>query len=235
MIYHTPAGAAPRLYRDMLKQPHVLIAGTTGSGKSTAINGIIYTALYSAPGDVSFVLIDTKCTELSPWRCLPHTVRYISRAEDAPGLLADVLAMTRRRAQEAAAQGLKTYNGGDVYVVIDELGDLIFSERETVGLLGQLAMLGRAARVHLIAGTQCPNRKTLSAEFAANMPARLGLRCQDRIESRQIVGTPDCIRLPMYGVGLYRCPAYRDPVPVTVPMIPDEELKARARWWERQR
>ena len=76
--YTTPAGQISKLYNDMLNQVHILIAGATGSGKSVAINGIISTALYKAPTEVQFILIDPKRVELVDYKNLPHTVKYAS-------------------------------------------------------------------------------------------------------------------------------------------------------------
>lgn len=76
MTWTTPSGEAYNLYLDMLKQPHLLIGGVTGSGKSAAINGLIYTALFKAPCQVSFVLCDPKMVELSRYKDLPHVLRF---------------------------------------------------------------------------------------------------------------------------------------------------------------
>ncbi len=230
----TPAGAASALCVDLLKQPHVLIAGTTGSGKSVLLNSVIYTALYFAPDEKQFVFIDTKKTELHQYKTLPHTVAYYNEPAAAVAGLGAVLNETRRRCQQAADQGRKQSAAPDLYVIIDELGDLIFSDRRAASVLGQIAMIGRAANVHLIAGTQCPNRKTLSPEFAANCPARVGLRCRDQIESRQIVGTGDAVNLPLYGEGLYLSPQQREPIRWVIPFTSDAEQLARIRWWTDQ-
>lgn len=230
----TPAGSAPALFYDILNQPHALIAGTTGSGKSVLLNGVIWTALYFAPNEKQFIFIDTKKTELHQYKALPHTLAYYNDADAAVQGLASVLELTRQRCEDAARQGRKQSAAPDLYVIVDELGDLVFSNRRASYILGQIAMIGRAANVHLIAGTQCPNRKTLSAEFAANMPARVGLRCRDRIESRQIIGTPDAVSLPLYGECFYLSPAKREPELYTVPYITDAEQIDRVRWWTDQ-
>lgn len=233
-VWRNPGGDALRLYLDILKQPHTLIAGTTGSGKSVVMNGIIYTALYKDPQRVQFVFIDTKFTELRMYQDLPHTWRYVSDATAAAQVLRSVLQETLNRAKRASAQGLKRSEEADLYVCIDELGDLIFTDRGIINTLARIAMLGRAANVHLIAGTQCPNRKTLSAEFASNCPARVGLRCQDAIESRQIIGAPDAVNLPAHGMAYYTSPDYLRPQLVKIPFYPDEQLRERVSWWTAQ-
>ena len=233
--WKTPGGTASNLCLDILKQPHTLIAGTTGAGKSVLMNSIIYTALYSSPEAVRVMLIDTKLTELNQYKNLPHTSAYITTPAAAVAGLEQVLTETRRRGETAAKQGLKEYPGAHLYIFIDELGDLVFSNRQAVPVLSQIAMIGRSARVHLIAGTQCPNRKTLSAEIAANCAARVGLRCRDAIESRQIIGTPDACALPMHGQGYYISPAYYTPQLVSIPYTDPAKLAARVRWWENQK
>lgn len=233
--WDTPGGMAAALFLDILEQPHTLIAGTTGSGKSVLMNGVIYTALFKAPPQVQFVFIDTKFTEQRLYKNLPHTVLYTDDQRQAAEALERVLQETRNRAQRAAAQGLKKSLESDLYIFIDELGDLVFSNHSTAKTLGQIAMIGRAANVHIIAGTQCPNRKTLSAEFAANCAARVGLRCRDKIESRQIIGSPAAVGLPFVGYAYYLTPKLLTPELVKVPYIEDAELAARVRWWEDQK
>lgn len=233
--WHTPGGMAEALFLDILKQPHTLMAGTTGSGKSVLMNGVIYTALFSAPSQKQFIFIDTKFTEQRIYKDLPHTVQYIDDAGKAVKALENILQETRNRAQRAAAQGLKQSTEADLYIFIDELGDLVLSNRAAAKSLGQIAMIGRAANVHLIGGTQCPNRKTLSAEFAANCTARVGLRCRDAIESRQIIGSPAAVGLPFVGYAYYLTPQLLTPELVKIPYITDEKIAERVNWWISQK
>lgn len=233
-MWYAPSGQAMQFYLDILQQPHTLIAGTTGSGKSCAMNGIIYTALYSSPSRALFVLIDPKFMELAMYKNLPHTIAYTTDPADAHRILKNVCNIIKDRCQRATEQGLKKSNEEDIYVFIDELSDLILSEYGIVDTLGKIARIGRAANVHLIAATQCPNRKTLSAEFAANCPARLGLRCRDKIESRQIIGTNEAAELPLYGYAYYQAPQFLTPQLVKLPYYTDSELSERVRWWTKQ-
>lgn len=232
--WNTPGGMASALCLDILKQPHTLIAGTTGSGKSVLMNSIIYTALYKAPSQAQFILIDPKQSELYEYRTLPHTLIYSDTPADALKVLNIAIDEIQARNQRMRKQGLKQSTEADLYIFIDELGDLIFSNRAAVSILGRIAMIGRSANVHLIAGTQCPNRKTLSAEFAANCVARVALRCRDKIESRQILGLLDAVKLPMYGYGYYISPQYLTPQLVKIPYTDPTDLAARIKWWEDQ-
>ena len=232
--WRTPEGDALRLYLDILQQPHTLIAGTTGSGKSCAINGIIYTALYRAPTQARFVLIDPKLTELSMYKDLPHTAAYCTDPAEAVSTLQDVFAEVLARCKRAKEQKRRRSAESDIYIFIDELGDLISRAAGAVDVLADIARIGRAANVHLIGATQCPNRKTLSADFAANCPARLGLRCRDPIESRQIIGCKDATRLPLYCFAYYLAPQCLAPQLVRIPYYDDEALAERVRWWTDQ-
>ncbi len=233
--WNTPGGMASALYLDILKQPHTLIAGTTGSGKSVAINGIIYTALYKAPSQAQFILIDPKYTELRVYKDLPHTLSYCNNPAEALQALNTIAAEIIPRYERATAQGLKKSTETDIYIFIDELSDLIFDQPETVPVLDKIARIGRAANIHLIGGTQCPNRKTLSAQFSANCPARLGLRCENKIESRQIINSPAAVKLPLYGYAYYKAPQYLTPQLVKIPFYTDIELYARVKWWTDQK
>lgn len=128
--YTTSSGSAPAVYVDILQQPHTLIAGTTGSGKSCAINGIIYTALYKSPSHTRFILIDPKRTELVMYRNLPHTIAYTSDPGEALKILNNAVAEIDARYDRATAKGLKKSDEADIYIIIDELSDLIFPSLE---------------------------------------------------------------------------------------------------------
>ena len=231
----TPAGSySALLHDDILQQPHVLIAGTTGAGKSVLINSIMYNALYSAPSAVKFILIDPKRTELYPFRNLPHTLAYYDTPEGAVNGLSAALRTIDERMLSARKQGQRSYSGPAIYIVIDELGDLAYSDKRSVKLLSQIAMIGRAANVHILAATQCPNRRTLPAEIVANCPARIGLRCRDSIESRQIIGTTGAEDLPQYGQGIYISPQRMRPALIPIPYTDDAELLRIINHWEAQ-
>ena len=98
--WRTPPGQVYSLYRDMLKQPHLLIAGATGSGKSVVINGLVYTAMYDSPAAVQFILIDPKRVELVDYKPLPHTLMYASE----PGEMVEAL----EKAMEQAEVGIES-------------------------------------------------------------------------------------------------------------------------------
>ena len=113
--YTTPSGSAPAVYVDILQQPHTLIAGTTGSGKSCVINGIIYTALYKSPLHTRFILIDPKRTELVMYCNLPHAIAYTSDPGEALQILNNAVAEIDARYDRATAKGLKIGRSGHIY------------------------------------------------------------------------------------------------------------------------
>ena len=233
--WNTPRGTAPRLYLDILQQPHTLIAGTTGSGKSVLMNGIIYTALYKAPSQVQFILIDPKRVELKLYKDLPHTLRHCTETDEATQVLNIVIREMMARYDRMSEKNLKQSIETPLYIFIDELNDLVTEAPPITKQLGRIAKLGRAANIHLIAGTQNPNRKTLSADFLGNCPARVALRCDDPIESRQIIKCPDAVDLPAHGYALYKCPQIIGaPQLVRIPFYEDSELAARVEWWTDQ-
>lgn len=233
----TPAGQINTLYRDMLEQPHLMVAGATGSGKSVVINALIYTALYKFPGDTSksaqFILIDPKRVELSNYRRLPHTIRYASEPDEMLSALHTAMNITESRYKAMQKAGERKYSGGDVYVIIDEFADLMTTDRRHVQpIIQRLAQIGRAAKVHIILATQCPLAKVIPTEIKVNFDARVALRTATAQHSRNIMERTGCELLPKHGQGFYMSP--EETTLYNLPMIPEEELQARIKWWTDQ-
>lgn len=114
-----------KLYIDMLKQGHLLIGGTTGSGKSVAENGLIYTLINRPPQAAKLILIDPKKVELYPYRNTKNCIRYADNNPDIIKALQDAISIMDNRYLKMRKRNLKTYDGGDLWVVIDEYADLI--------------------------------------------------------------------------------------------------------------
>lgn len=232
--YTTPQGACKGLYTDMLEQPHLLIAGATGSGKSVILNGLIYTALYHSPAAIQFILIDPKRVELADYRRLPHTLRYASEpAQMVEALRYAVTTMeTRYRAMQWRRE--KKFDGPDIYVVIDELADLMTTNKKQVQpLLQRLGQVGRAACVHVIAATQCPIAAVIPTPIKVNFDARVGLRTRSAQDSRNILGFNGCETLPRYGEGYYMTP--EEVTRHSIPMTPQEEIDRLITYWKKHR
>ena len=228
--YVTPGGDVYTLFEDMANQPHLLIAGEIGSGKSVAINGIIYTLLHRGPASAGLILIDPKRVELVQYSRVPYCLRYASEPSDMVDALRYAMEITERRYQDMQRHGLRKYDGGDIYVIIDELADLMTTQKKTVApILQRLAQIGRAAKVHIIAATQCPIREVIPTAIKCNFDARVALRTRSAQDSRNILGFSGCEALPRYGQCYYMRPEaverYR------VPYYNEAELDGMASYW----
>ena len=228
-----PGGIAPGLCIDMLKQPHILIAGATGSGKSVLLNSLIYTALYESPETCKFILIDPKRVELVDYKNLPHTLIYASEPGEMVQALnyAVELMESRYKAMQRARQ--KKSTEANIFIIIDEFADLMTTaKRETLPTLCRLSQLGRAANIHLIAATQRPTRDIVNGQIKVNMDCRIALRCPSPQDSRNIIDRKGAETLPRYGFGYYLRGSDCDIV--KIPMTDPENLVSRVKWWEEQ-
>ena len=195
-----------------VKQTHLLIAGTTGSGKSTAINVLLDTLVCSQNADdYCLYLIDPKKVELSQWNKHPCCWGYADELPEIERLLRHLVTVMYSRYDRMKANGQTTYEGEHTYIVVDELADLLLSTNRRLAKdveihLSKLAQLGRAAKIHLILATQQVRRKTLPNSILANIPARLGLRTIDALESKMIIFRAGCETLPLYGYGILYVP-----------------------------
>ena len=232
----TPGGRVFRLYSALADRPHLLIAGATGSGKSVTVNGIIYSLLASrVPSECGFILLDPKKVELVQYKDLPHTVRYASEPADMIDALYCALDETNRRFTVMQRAGVKEYSGPDLYVIIDELADLMTTMKNTaLPPLQRLAQIGRAAKVHVIACTQNVMAVTIPTVLKCNFPAILGLRTATAAQSRYLIASTGCEALPDpkkagKGMGYLRDGA--DLNRYELYMYPDEEIDRLINYW----
>ena len=196
--YRTPGGMVYQKFIEMADKPHMLIAGATGSGKSVALNGIIVSLLMTqSPVRCQFVLIDPKKVELSQYKELPHTARYADNHPDIVRALEWALDETDRRFRIMQRDNEKEFSGPHLYVIIDELADLMISlKKETLPLLQRLAQIGRAARVHIIACSQNVLAVTIPTVLKCNFSTILGLRTANKSQSRFLIAEGGCELLP---------------------------------------
>ena len=234
--YRTPSGDVYTPFLRLSERPHLLIAGATGSGKSVALNGIIHSILMtSSPFKAQFVLVDPKKVELMQYARIPHTVRYASDHPDIVRALQWAVEETDRRFSAMQAVGIKEYDGSDLYVVVDELADLMVSiKKETLPLLQRLAQVGRAARVHVIACTQNVLAVTIPTVLKCNFSTILGLRTCNAQQSRFLISAGGCEMLPDpkregKGYGYLRDGA--DLEKLLIYKYPDADVKRAIDWW----
>lgn len=219
------------LFDDMLAQTHLLVAGATGSGKSVVINGMIFNAIHEAPKDVQFILIDPKRVELSLYRNLPHVLRYASEPDEMIGALHYALQVIERRYDGMQAARKRKYTGSHIYIIIDELADLMTTARKQVQpLIQRICQIGRAASVSVVAATQCPLSEVIPTPIAVNFDSRVALRTRNAQDSRNIMGVSGCETLPRYGRGFFVTPEGTELY--EIPMYSDEEIIDLVEAWE---
>jgi len=235
MFYRTPGGMYFPLYKTMLEQPHLLIAGATGSGKSVLINSVISTALLNSPAKVQFILLDPKTTELWQWAKLPHCIRYAYDTGDMVKALRYAVELMEGRLKYMHSVGERVWNGSDIYIIIDELADLLTTAKaEVVPLLQRICQLGRAAGIHCIAATQCILASVLPTQIRVNFPAIVCLRTATKQQSRFICDKTGAELFPdpkKEGKALAYYRSGADIQQFQVYRTPEEEQYRLVSWW----
>ena len=235
--YYPQNAKCVKRYIDMMDSPHLLIAGQTGSGKSTLLNGILYSALaMKCPAEAMFVLIDVKHVELSPYKKLPHVWKFVTEADDVPSVLHTINRYMDSEYTAMEQAGIRKSTSTHIYIVIDELADLLMSahSRDIKYEMQRILQKGRAANIHIIACTQSPSRKTLPAELVINFTNRIALPCVSAIESRQIINKAGAEKLKGYGTALYMSPMKEIETLTGIPVFTDAEIKERIDFWVNQ-
>ncbi len=222
-------------HRDLLDQKHLMIAGAAGSGKSVLLNGMIYNALLRPPvdcsGGVQFVLIDLKGHELDRYAPLPHTLRYAVEPEEAVSALAYAVNLMLSRDRYMSKNHLRMYDGGDVYILIDEFADLMTTAKKAVlPLIQRLAQRGRSARIHIVLCTQNPIVKIIPSEIKCNFDSIIGLHTANAQQSRNIIDVSGCENLKI-GEAYYIKPGHDLEKRTGIPLFTDEQIEARVNWW----
>ncbi|MBQ7099573.1 MAG: DNA translocase FtsK [Oscillospiraceae bacterium] len=233
---------------NIAKFPHMLIAGTTGSGKSVCMNSIIISLLYKAsPEDVKLIMVDPKMVELGIYNGIPHLlIPVVTDPKKAAGSLQWAVTEMMRRYRsmsDAGVRDLESYNsmidGGEVegerlpqvVVIIDELADLMLvAAKEVEESICRIAQMGRAAGIHLIIATQRPSADVITGLMKANIPSRIAFAVASAMESRIILDTQGAEKLVGKGDMLYSPIGSGKPQRVQGCFVTDAEVEAVANY-----
>ena len=185
---------------DLTSMPHLLIAGTTGSGKSVCINTIIVSLLYKLSPDLcKFILIDPKMLELSSYEGIPHLLTsVITDAKKATSALSWTVREMENRYKLMSSEGVRNIDGYNqkhklkmpyIVVVVDEMADLMLvSGKEVESYVQKLSAMARAAGIHIIMATQRPSVDVITGTIKANFPTRISFQVSSKIDSKTVLG-----------------------------------------------
>ena len=220
---------------DLSSMPHLLIAGTTGSGKSVCINTIILSLLYKhSPEKCKFILIDPKMLELSTYEGLPHLLcPVITEAKKAASVLGWVVKEMESRYRLMTREGVRNIDGYNkkhklpmpyIVVVVDEMSDLMHvAGKEIEGYIQKLSQMARASGIHIIMATQRPSVDVITGTIKANFPTRISFQVSSKIDSRTILGEQGAAQLLGKGDMLYMSSANKI-IRIHAPFVSDEEI-----------
>jgi len=233
---------------DLAKLPHVLIAGTTGSGKSVGINAMILSLLYrNSPDDLKFMMIDPKMLEFSIYNDIPHLLTPVitDPKKAITGLSMMVKEMERRYKllSEARVKNIENYNKKFpenkmpyIVVIIDELADLMMTAGKDVEYsIGRLAQMARASGIHLIVATQRPSVDVVTGLIKANLPSRISFKVGQKIDSKVVLDTYGAESLLGRGDMLFTPPGSSTLVRLHAPFTTEEEIETIVEFLKAQR
>lgn len=222
---------------DISKMPHVLIAGSTGSGKSVCLNTFLASILFRAsPDDVKLILVDPKRVELTGYNDIPHLLSpVIVEPQKAGAALKWAVTEMHQRYKlfsEAGVRNIESYNEMSgfqaipyIVIVIDELADImLFSPKEVEESIIKIAQMARAVGIHLILATQRPSVDVLTGLIKANVPARIAFNVASMVDSRVILDTVGAEKLLGRGDMLYTAPSASKPTRVQGAFVSDKEI-----------
>ena len=221
---------------DLTSMPHLLIAGTTGSGKSVCINTIILSLLYRhTPDKCKFILIDPKMLELSTYEGIPHLLcPVITEAKKAASVLGWVVKEMESRYRLMTKEGVRNIDGYNskhklpmpyIVVVVDEMSDLMLvAGKEIENYIQKLSQMARAAGIHIIMATQRPSVDVITGTIKANFPTRISFQVTSKIDSRTILGEQGAEQLLGKGDMLYMSSANKI-VRIHAPFVSEVEIE----------
>jgi len=236
---------------DLKKLPHILIAGTTGSGKSVGINAMILSLLFkNSPDDLKIILIDPKMLEFSIYNDIPHLLTpVITEAKKAIAVLGNMVVEMERRYKIMASSRTKNIENHNtkakkeqlevfpyIVIVIDELADLMMTGGKEVEFsIARLAQMARASGIHLIIATQRPSVDVVTGLIKANLPTRLSYKVGQKIDSKVILDNHGAESLLGRGDGLFTPPGTSNLVRIHAPWNSEEEIEKIVEFLKAQR
>ena len=224
------------MVRDLFSMPHLLIAGTTGSGKSVCINTIILSLLYKyTPEKLNLILIDPKMLELSAYEGIPHLLcPVITEAKKATAALGWTVKEMENRYKLMTSVGVKNIDGYNskhkrhmpyIVVIVDEMSDLmLIAGKEIENYIQRLSQMARAAGIHIIMATQRPSVDVITGTIKANFPTRISFQVSSKIDSRTILGEQGAEQLLGKGDMLFMSSANRI-VRIHGPYVSESEIE----------
>jgi len=238
------SGGKP-IFTDLTKMPHILIAGTTGSGKSVCVNAFIISVLMTRmPSQIRMILIDPKRVELRHYQGIPHlATEVITEPEEAVMVLQALVAEMKQRMkalEDKRVRNIVAYNRKTrhpfpyLLVIIDELADLMLTtSKEVEQLLQRLAQMGRATGVHLVVATQRPSVDVVTGLIKANFPSRVSFALASQADSRTILDQGGGEKLLGRGDMLYAPIGANKPTRLQGLLLKDAEIDAVAAHWRK--
>ncbi len=227
--------AGKTIVADLDDMPHLLIAGTTGSGKTVCINSLILSLLYkNSPVDLKFVMIDPKMVELMPFGDLPHllcpVVTEAKKAAAALNWVVNEMEERYRLLAKAGTRNIESYNEKAeklpyIVVVVDEFADLMIVMPDQIETAVQrLAQLARAVGIHLILATQRPSVNVITGVIKANLPARISFKVASKVDSRTVLDMNGADKLLGKGDMLFLNPGAEKPTRIQGALVGDKEI-----------
>ena len=221
---------------DLDDMPHLLIAGTTGSGKTVCVNSLILSLLFRhSPNDLKFVMIDPKMVELMPFNGLPHLLcPVVTDAKKASAALNWVVNEMEERYQllaKAGARNIESYNEKQekipyIIVIIDEFADLMTVSRDQIeNAVTRLAQLSRAVGIHLLLATQRPSVDVITGVIKANLPARVSFKVASKVDSRTVLDMNGADKLLGKGDMLFLRPGESKLIRIQATLVNDREIE----------
>jgi S-DNA-T family DNA segregation ATPase FtsK/SpoIIIE len=234
--------AGKNVYFDIKKMPHMIIAGTTGAGKSVCINCLVCSLLYKNPADkVKLIMIDPKKVEFNMYQHIPHLYcPIISDPRKAAGALASAVTEMERRytlVEDVGVRDIDSYNkitANDpdreylpkLIIIIDELADLMMTAKQDVELfITRIAQKARAVGIHLIIGTQRPSVDVITGLIKANVPSRIACTVKSQVDSRTIIDISGAEKLIGRGDMLFSPVGMAKPMRVQGAFLEDDEVR----------